>query len=224
MSAILQNFNLAYISAPKCACTSIKELIFRVENNCDFNKIRDHKGAIRLKINGKRHYIHSLYPTIAYKEQPLDLLAKLQCFCVVRNPFDRLISCYWNRVIRYEELNPQKICDLEIDAPANPDLNEFIIYLDQYRKSPQIDHHSLPLTHFLGNDPENYTRIFNLKNINQLPKHLKKHFGRTRKLSHLQARLSESTPINSNDMLSTKATQNIKNRYSDDFDYFSRYF
>ena len=224
MSAILQNYNLAYISAPKCACTSIKELIFRIENNCDFNKARDQKGAIRLHINGKRHYIHNFYPTIAYEEQPLHLLAKLQCFCVVRNPLDRIVSCYWNRVVRYGELNPEKICNLEIDAPANPNLNEFIIHLDQYCKSPRINHHSLPLTHFLGNKPDVYTKIFNLKNISQLPKHLKQYFGRTRKLSHLQARLSEPTATASLNTLSTEATQQIRDRYSDDFDCYGKYF
>jgi len=224
MSAILQSYNLAYISAPKCACTSIKELIFRIENNCDFNKVRDQKGAIRLQINGKRHYIHNFYPTIAYEEQPLHLLAKLRCFCVVRNPLDRIVSCYWNRVIRYGELNPEKICNLEIDAPANPNLNEFVIHLDQYRKSPQINHHSLPLTHFLGNKPDGYTKIFNLKNINQLPKYLKQYFGKTRKLFHLQAKISESQSNTAIDMLTAKATQQIRDQYSDDFKYYARYF
>ena len=224
MSAILRHFNLAYISAPKCACTSVKELIFRIENNCNFNKIRDNKAAIRLQINGKRHYIHDFYPTIAYKDQPQQILAQLQCFCVVRNPLDRLVSCYRNRVVRYGELKSERIANLGIKAPPDPDLTMFIQYLDEYQKVPQIHHHSLPLTHFLGNKPDAYKRIFNLRNIDQLPSHLKKYFGHTRKIDQLQTSGKKINLETSTDLLSAKAIQQIKNRYSDDFDCFGSYF
>ena len=223
MSAILRNLNLAYISAPKCACTSVKELIFKLENDCNFNRIRDNKNAIRLYINGKRHYIHHFYPTISYQDQPQQILEQLQCFCVVRNPLDRIISCHKNRVIQYKELRSEQITNLEIDAPSDPDLNTFIQYLDEYQKSPQIRHHSLPLTYFLGKNPEAYTRIFNLSNINQLPGHLKKYFGRSKLINHLQKSSSEFNQ-KTTDLLSAQSIELIKSRYNNDFRCFGRYF
>ena len=224
MSAILEAQKLAYISAPKCACTSIKELIFRLENNCNFNKIRDQCGAIRLQINGQRRYIHHFYPTIPYKDQPHHALNNLDSFCVVRNPFDRLVSCYRNRVIRYGELKSEKIRNLEIDAPSDPNLNEFVYYLDQYNKAPNINHHTLPLTHFLGRKPEIYTKIYNLKTIHELPKFLKCYFGYTKSLDHLQTSQSEKNPETSSNFLSSISIQNIQKRYRDDFENFGQYF
>ena len=224
MSAILEARNLAYISAPKCACTSIKELIFRLENNCNFNKIRDQRGAIQLQINGQRRYIHHFYPTIPYNDQPHDVLANLHSFCVVRNPFDRLVSCYRNRVVRYGELKAEKIRNLQIDAPSDPDLNEFIYHLDQYNKVPNINHHTLPLTHFLGRKPEIYTKIYNLKTIRELPKFLKYYFGYTKSLRHLQTSQSEKNSETSSNFLSSTSIQDIQRRYRDDFKQFGQYF
>ena len=224
MSAILETQNLAYISAPKCACTSVKELIFRIENNCNFNKLRDRRGAIQFQINGQRLYIHHFYPTIPYTDQPHQILNKLHSFCVVRNPLDRLVSCYRNRVVRYGELKPEQISHLEIDAPSDPDLNEFVHYLDEYIKAPQIKHHTLPLTHFLGTKPESYAKIFNFKTIHQLPKFLQKKLGYTKALRHLQTSLSERNTTTSSSFLSSTSIQEIKNRYSEDFDSFEKYF
>ena len=224
MSAILEAQNLAYISAPKCACTSIKELIFRIENNCNFNKIRTNRGAICIQINGKYHYIHQFYPSIPYIEQPHHILEKLHNFCVVRDPLDRLVSCYRNRVLRYGALSPEKIASLDIDAPSNPDLNQFVQHLDQYIKAPQIHHHTLPLTHFLGKRADAYDRIFNLQTIQQLPGYLKEHFGRTRYLPHLQTSQTETRPETSINFLSPESIKQLKNRYSDDFQYFDKYF
>ena len=224
MSAILEAQNLAYISAPKCACTSVKELIFRIENNCNFNKIRDKRGAIRLQINGQRRYIHDFYPTVPYSEQPQHILSKLNNFCIVRNPLERLVSCYRNRVLRYGELKPETIAHLAIDAPTDPDLNQFVEHLDQYTKAPQIHHHTLPLTHFLGNRADSYARIFNLKTIQQLPDYLKQHFGRTRPILHLQTTESETNPKTSTNFLSAASIQKLEKLYSDDFHCFGQYF
>jgi len=126
--------------------------------------------------------------------------------------------------LQYKELRSERITDLGIDAPPDPDINVFIQYLDEYQKSPQIYHHSLPLTHFLGNNPEAYAKIFNLNNINQLPGYLKQYFGRSRPINHLQKSGSEIKPKRTRDLLSKQSIKQIELRYSDDFDCFGRYF
>ena len=224
MSAILEAQNLAYISAPKCACSSVKDLIFRVENNCNFNKLRTERGGIRFQISGRPIYLHNFYPAIPYTEQPQHLLKKLNKFCVVRNPLNRFTSCYRNRVLRFGALKAEKIAQLEIDAPSDPDLNQFVEHLDEYTKAPQIRHHKLPLTHFLGDSADSYDRIFNLKTFHQLPAYLKQHFGRTRSLRHLQTSEHERTPKTSTNALSSSSIQKLENYYSEDFRCFSQYF
>ena len=143
---------------------------------------------------------------------------------MVRNPFDRLVSCYRNRVLRYGALQAEKIDQLNIDAPSDPDLNHFVEHLDEYTKAPQIRHHTFPLTHFLGDSADSYDRIFNLKTLHQLPAYLKQHFGRTRSLRHLQTSEQERTPKTLTNALSSSSIQKLENHYSVDFRCFSQYF
>ena len=222
MSAILKQYNLAYISAPKCACTSIKELIFKVENNCNFNKIRDEKNAICFVINGERRYIHSFYPTISFDKQPHQLLQQMECFCVVRNPVERLISCHRNRVLRYGALRAEELEKLNIDAQPDPDLNQFISELDRYMKVYQIWHHAQPLINFLGHKADYYDAIFNFNTLQHLEQYLQLKFNRKVRLPHLQNSKEDSR--SKGQTLSSKSIEKIHTTYAEDISCFGQYF
>ena len=72
MSAFLSKHNLAYISAPKCACTSIKETLFRIENGVDCIFPRNKDGHLYIAYNGRKHFIHSFYPTVPFHKHVLN--------------------------------------------------------------------------------------------------------------------------------------------------------
>jgi len=224
MSAVLPKHNIAYISAPKCACTSIKELIFCLENNCRFNKVRDHKGALCLIINENRHYIHDFYPTIPFSKQERAKLQMLHCFCIVRDPVDRLISCYNNRVLRYKVLNQAALSEAGIQAPANPDPNQFVKNLAQYKKIGDIKHHTLPLIHFLGSEPNFYSDIFNLKSLDRAETILNRCFGEHKtKLLHLQ-KTDKNIQYSFKETFDKATIKNIENIYEQDYNVFGKYF
>ena len=224
MSAILPQHNLAYISVPKCACTSIKELIFCLENNCRFNKARDQKGALCLIINNKPHYIHEFYPSIAFSQQPHKQMQSLHRICIVRDPVDRIISCYHNRVLRYGALSEDSLSEANISAPANPDLNQFIQNLSQYKSIGDIQHHTLPLIHFLGSESDFYDEIFNLRTLEQAERSIKRHFGQSKiALPHLQ-RTEQVIKKHSSAKPSTLSTRIIQNLYEEDYKAYAKYF
>ena len=224
MTAILPQQNIAYISAPKCACTSLKELFFCLENNCKFNKARDHKGALCLIINNKRHYIHDFYPSIAFSKQPHELMETMHRICIVRDPVDRIISCYNNRVLRYKALSENVLSHASISAPANPDLNQFIQNLSQYQAIGDIKHHTLPLTHFLGNNSDYYHEIFNLQTLNQAERSIKRRFQqRKAALPHLQRTLQNKNE-SCREKPSKKSVEIIKDLYKQDYQSFEKYF
>lgn len=224
MSAVLPKHNIAYVSAPKCACTSIKELIFCLENNCRFNKVRDHKGALCLIINEQKHYIHDFYPTIPFDKQERTRLQRLYCFCIVRDPIDRIISCYNNRVLRYKVLTQDALSQAGVHAPANPDPNQFIKNLHQYKKIGDIKHHTLPLTHFLGSEPNFYDDIFNLESLSRAETTLNRHFGKQKaKLLHLQ-KTDQSTQNSLKKTLDKSIIKNIENIYEKDYHVYGDFF
>ena len=224
MSAILPQHNIAYISAPKCACTSFKEFIFCLENNCKFNKARDHKGALCLVINDQRHYIHDFYPSIAFSQQPYELMQSLHRICIVRDPVDRIMSCYNNRVLRYGALSERALSHASISAPANPDLNQFIQNLSQYKAIGDIKHHTLPLIHFLGSESDFYHEIFNLRTLNQAERSVKRHFGQRKvALPHLQ-RTEPNTSKSCQEKPTASSVEIIKHLYKQDYQIYGNYF
>jgi len=224
MSAILPHHNIAYISAPKCACTSFKELIFCLENNCKFNKVRDSKGALCLIINDQRHYIHDFYPSIAFSQQPYELMQSLHRICIVRDPVDRIMSCYTNRVLRYRVLSEDAISELNLSAPANPDLNQFIQNLSVYKAIGDIKHHTLPLIHFLGSNSDYYHEIFNLRSLKEAERSLKRHFGQSQlALPHLQ-RTDQITSTDRQEKPSARSMEIIKKLYKQDYQIYGKYF
>ena len=224
MSAVLAKHNIAYISAPKCACTSIKELIFCLENNCRFNKVRDHKGAVCLVINEKKHYIHNFYPTIPFARQERARLQRLHCFCIVRDPIDRIISCYNNRVLRYKVLTQDALSEAGIRAPANPDPNQFIKNLHQYKKINDIKHHTLPLIHFLGSESNFYDEIFNLNSLKEAETTLKRHFSKQNaNLLHLQ-KTNQNIQNSSKNAFDKTTIKHIESIYEEDYNIYGDFF
>ena len=173
-------------------------------------------------INGERRYIHPFYPTIAFDEQPHQILDQLERFCVVRNPIERLISCHRNRVLSYGALRIEELQKLNIDAQPNPDLNQFISDLDRYMKVQQIWHHAQPLINFLGAKKDYYQAIFSLNTLQNLEQYLQLKFKKKIRLPHLQ-KSRENPPLQEQN-ISSESTEKLKRFYAEDFSCFGDYF
>ncbi|MBM7070207.1 sulfotransferase family 2 domain-containing protein [Actibacterium sp. 188UL27-1] len=167
---------LLYFPVPKAACTSIKRAILI------------HNAQAAGAPSAAQARVHEVAPTTRFHPlYPVRHLHK-RWFCVIRDPVQRVLSAYANRVVFHGELAdlPQGTLDTA-GLPRAPDLETFIRRLPDYaRLHAGIDHHTRALTHFLGDRPRRYHRIFTLPDLETLPAYLKGHGAPDLTLGHEQ--------------------------------------
>ena len=124
--------------------------------------------------------------------------------CIVRNPLDRFISAYKNRVLFHKD-----------KGFYNNSVSEVIEKLE----SGNIENnHFLPQSYFLGNDLRYFDIVGTLSNIKSFEDRINSFFGQKRKFPKLQTGGKEFELS-----LNIDQENKIKKIYSDDFELLSRY-
>ena len=205
---VIASLGIAYVPVPKNACTSIKTALFELENGFEFRPYQ---------INGTHFHIHNFHKSYESKlnlQVDADFLKHGFRFCVVRDPIERIISCYRNRVKKHGELK-----GTEFEKRIN-NVIEFAEALDEISDAvPSIRHHAEKQTSFLGKSPEVYTNIYNFRNLSKIAADLMEFCGSTITLPHLQKAGGDD------DIEMTDSVRHgIQDRYSEDYDVFGSYF
>lgn len=138
---LLAQWSLGYVPIPKVACTSIKEALFRLGTG----------GKFSPEVAAGDAHVHSYFD-----RRSCDISAAKRRLVVVRDPIQRFLSGYSNRVVHHKELSQEYVQrqpawkDLDLqDFVFDPDINEFVDRLDIYRQISTIDHHFRPMSEFL---------------------------------------------------------------------------
>lgn len=180
MSVFLWKAKLTYVSVPKVACTSIKRMFFEIENGVPFSVFRS---------NGHLWHIHEFYKGLAFPELPHRRIAEHRRLAVLRDPVQRVLSCYSNRVLYHGKLSVKALGPALARAglaPA-PDLGEFVDRFEEYRAvSPDVLHHSQPLVHSLGDDPGFYAKVYDIRDLATFVADVGAHLGRELQLGRHQ--------------------------------------
>jgi hypothetical protein len=157
----VEKFRIAYFPVPKCACSSAKNALYELANGKPYID----------QSPGKTMHLHKIFPTgSGFKIEEWQRASDLGCLkiCIVRDPLDRLRSAYTNRVIFHQEINLDSLRRASIEfLPCKPTFEEFADNLNEYQSIPSILHHTLPITHYLGEDSSRYDQIFNLASIEE---------------------------------------------------------
>jgi hypothetical protein len=181
MPILLKRYPIAYHPTPKVACTSIKLALFELECRRRFERLPNEDGILTDIHNSWR---------VTHPFTPAPSAESYYKFAVVRDPLDRFLSAYANRVVEYGELNEANLTNLKgglARLTPNPSLSEFIASLDLYRAaSAPIRHHTDPQTLFIGKDLSYYNRIFRFCELNQIPEALDRAVGAKMALPHEQ--------------------------------------
>ncbi len=169
-------FKIAYMALPKAACSSVKEALARLD------------PAVRIPPTDQitPYTWHDTYPTKRFRPhrwEPYETSEWFR-FCVVRDPVQRLLSVYTNRVLQFNELkNSRKIREgrdyLPDDLPADPDPDFFFQHLEHYKRgSSVIKHHALGAWLFIGPAPLRYDRVYKVEDLAELEADLSARSGR----------------------------------------------
>ena len=201
---------ILYTFLPKCACTSIKHLIFECE-----------RGIPYVEKKKVGYGIHEFYKTwreittnYVYSDNWLKVL-------IVREPLQRLVSCYKNRVLFHKDLLKSADRLSKVSLPVNPSWEVFIDNFERYRSlSPSINHHSAPIVDFAGYNPDFYDLILNISELDKLLSVVSDRSHCHIEMPHKQIGGSE-IDIGG---ISEKAKEKIHRFYAKDYDIYSKYF
>jgi len=181
MPIILPHFKCAFFSVPKIASTSLKNSIFEINNGFKFASI-----AQRMKQNGRKnsgtpHFgIHQIYITGVFNIDEFKHYRNFVKFTVIRDPLERLLSAYSNKVIFYKALEQPRVAQqLEYKGlDTNPDLNGFVLNINHYRQySLPIRHHTEPISSFLGDRLNRFHRVFKIEKMENVVEFLSQSLG-----------------------------------------------
>ena len=216
------NSSFLYIPVPKIACTSMKTFFYEIKHGTSFPS-EEHRE--------KYKHIHKWSKSQLYHEwhkKPLiqnkDLLNSAFKFCIVRDPIDRVLSCYKSRVVYHKNLhniNSQLLQNANLRV--EPDLNFFIDHLDEYMTVHSgIKHHARSIIDYLGPDPKFYDAIYDISEINNTlyPCLLTKTSNIDFKIKNLQSSSNISSPSN----LSASQIDRLQQLYHTDYKIYGDYF
>lgn len=209
----LYDHQLSYFSVPKCANTSIKTMLFELENGFKFKPY---------KVNGQTISIHQIVHNEAFDGQPHDRIEGHKKFTVLRSPEERLLSFYGDKFLS-GELKRRKI-DVQFaerGLPAEPTLDEFVENVEAYRDVNEfMRSHLCPLSYYLSTDPDYFDRIFRVADLDQLPDYLTQFVSTPVELEHMRKRSHRYEGLT----LSDANIAHIRDVYAEDYEIFGQYF
>ena len=192
---------LAYYPCPKNANTSAKLFFVKhlgIENKFKFigDKVPSFKQT-KKDLNGKKNLVNFLPNYQPFCKIDIDI----KC-CFVRNPFERFVSTYRNRVIYHNDIQFRN--------------HSMDMILDKLENGLFENKHFLPQNFFLGNDLEYYTFYADVNNTIIFEDEVNKFFGKKIKFPKLQTRGKETKIKLNNAQLDI-----IRKIYAKDFELYS---
>lgn len=166
-----QDQKIAYYHAPKCGSRTVLGYIALCqeptlfETNPGFFKERndDIYGGIRSR--ALKHPL-SQHDWPAPNHQVPKVHNVTRAFCVTRDPVERFVSGYRNRILFHDEI-PNK-------PPIGKFIREFGKFASKYRT---VRTHFAPQVAFYGKDRRIFTDIFNIKRMDEVREMFEEEYG-----------------------------------------------
>ena len=177
-----QNKTIQYCPTPKCGCTSTKIMIYKALGGT----ISDEED------------IHLRFPTPTFTRRAAHIK-----FCIIRDPVERFLSAYSNKVVHHGIIP----------------FVEFDDFIDNFQKyyngHKGINHHFRPQVVFIGRFPNYHNRILSLSQMPSVSEFLSEIIGKPVKLEKRQTGGNNRKPVPTK-----KQIDFIESLYKDDYRFF----
>lgn len=195
---LLRKYSIGFKDIPKTASTSVKHAFYKLQYDREFEY--DH-------INHPKKHIHWYYQSRSIQNAKLRII-------IVRDPVDRFLSAYANRVEHHGDLSEKKIKRMPSkDFKFDPSLDEFIKNFSTYARIKAIEWHTRSISKWVGGSFDMYTHVFSFEQIDEFEKLMNSETGKPFKMQRLQ----KSNKNNLLSRLSPVQLQKIIDIYAEDY-------
>lgn len=203
MTVSLGDARLAYFCVPKAGKTTMKSMMKKISDGGNFENYGDRQFSSRFQQLTRDHYR----------------------FTVVRDPVDRLISCWSDRVGDRDDIRRSAISTFlckPLGLNPSPGLEEFVLNLRKYQMiNDRIYRHAIPQVRYIGKEPAFYHGIFSVKEMPRAEQELSAVVGKSVVIGRLNV---SKTNKKEKPVLSTEALEYAREFYRVDYDLYGRYF
>lgn len=181
MAIVSHRHRIVLFPLAKCGSTSLKHMFFVMETG---------KNLAQAKMEfGLPGHVHNYYPG-KEKEEWLKYYDHYETIVVIRDPIERLLSTYGNRVVHAEAIKrseARRNSKLLGDLPAVPDLSTFVDNLEIYLKaSARLERHVVSQATVVGNIFHKIKNVYKMSQLNEIPDLLSKRRQLDLELPHKQ--------------------------------------
>ncbi len=223
-SFVSTEHGVAYVETPKAACTVLKWILATI----DGRTVPEVHCAPETSLSMRIHH-RTVHPLPSFSdfsgEQAAEILQNYRIFCVVRNPFTRLVSAWANKV-RQQEPGFSDICHAVAEysgTPANADISfrDFAKWVVETNDPQTCNAHWRPQKHLLYPEVVSYTDVLHLET---LAEDLQQFFNSIPSLKRYDARDllqqcagNESLPVDYSDLYDEELAEAVARFYEVDF-------
>ena len=207
MAAIVDDLRIAYFPIPKCACSSVKTVFYQLKFGREFDPKRYNDVG----------YIHRIFQSFKFERSFSEVPSEYQKIAVVRDPIERFLSAFYNRVVARESDRAAEFAKAGVALPR--DVNDLVNRLEECRSvSQDIHRHTLPMAFFLGSDASYFTRLFYVSELDNMLSWLEDLSGRKLTLPHMM----RSDGGKRSDELSDPSRDILREFYSEDYKFLAQ--
>lgn len=117
---------------------------------------------------------HAYTPIRRMQEERGEILTPIS-FVVTRDPVQRFVSAYKNRVVTHKELRGSKLI---ADGKDYPEFDQFVEQFHQFKdENKSIDIHFKSMSFYYGGDRLLFTKVFRTDNLSECRVFLEDHFS-----------------------------------------------